>query len=197
MGLAFLSTATPEPELRRVVCHVTGHLLGFQHSPLEPQVLQQVDHDQAYVWFRCGGRLGDVLTSSWVGTQCCECMSAAQPHISCWLLAATHTAALLPGPDKSACCLLLHAAVPPGRQTQAWNPSMVDQYLLQAPARESAASGAESVMGFWLPGGIMKHGQEVFGAGCITPADRAMCWAHYPKASGSVQLVVTDGDGQP
>lgn len=47
-----VSSATPEPELRRAVAHETGHVLGFRHRGLAPEVIGQIDPVKAYVWFR-------------------------------------------------------------------------------------------------------------------------------------------------
>lgn len=52
MNLQGFSMATPESEYRRVVRHETGHTLGFPHEHLRRQLIQRLDPQKTFAWFR-------------------------------------------------------------------------------------------------------------------------------------------------
>lgn len=72
------------------------------------------------------------------------------------------------------------------------NPSEVDSEVLTSEAEQqqqqqayggssAAADDTRSIMGFWLPAGVMRSGREVMGAADITADDRSLCQLMYPR----------------
>jgi hypothetical protein len=51
MNLQNFTMKTPESEYRRVVCHETGHTLGFPHEHMRKDLVARIDPAKAYQWF--------------------------------------------------------------------------------------------------------------------------------------------------
>ncbi len=52
MNLQGFSLATPDSEYRRVVRHETGHTLGFPHEHMRQELVNRIDRQKAYDYFR-------------------------------------------------------------------------------------------------------------------------------------------------
>jgi hypothetical protein len=52
MNLQGFTMNTLESEFRRVVRHETGHTLGFPHEHLRRQIVDNIDPDRAYAYFK-------------------------------------------------------------------------------------------------------------------------------------------------
>eukprot|EP00243_Klebsormidium_subtile_P000068 TRINITY_DN100_c0_g1_i4.p1 TRINITY_DN100_c0_g1~~TRINITY_DN100_c0_g1_i4.p1 ORF type:complete len:290 (+),score=6.14 TRINITY_DN100_c0_g1_i4:177-1046(+) len=52
MNLQGFNMDTSDTEFHRVVCHETGHTLGFPHEQLRKEIVNRIDHEKAYAWFK-------------------------------------------------------------------------------------------------------------------------------------------------
>jgi hypothetical protein len=52
MNLQGFNINTPDSEFRRVVRHETGHTLGFPHEQLRKEIINRIDRQKAYAWFK-------------------------------------------------------------------------------------------------------------------------------------------------
>jgi len=52
MNLQGFSMETPESEYKRVVRHETGHTLGFPHEHMRKELIEGIDHEKAYAYFK-------------------------------------------------------------------------------------------------------------------------------------------------
>ena len=52
MNLEGFTMRDTEAEFRRVVRHETGHTLGFDHEHMRPEIVNRIDQEKAYKYFK-------------------------------------------------------------------------------------------------------------------------------------------------
>lgn len=52
MNLEGFHMGTPESEFRRVIRHEAGHTLGFPHEHMRREIVERIDREKAYAYFR-------------------------------------------------------------------------------------------------------------------------------------------------
>ena len=52
MCLEGFSLSTPDSEYSRVVCHETGHTMGFPHEHMRQEIIEKLDHEKTIEYFQ-------------------------------------------------------------------------------------------------------------------------------------------------
>jgi hypothetical protein len=52
MNLEGFVASTPLREYKRVVRHETGHTLGCEHEHMRREIVERIDHEKAYAYFK-------------------------------------------------------------------------------------------------------------------------------------------------